>query len=208
MAALEIRDPEHPDHEAARASLIRKLDLLVLPNRATNVLSRSFAVYYNQTSTTTQVMEVVPHWEEVAIEGVDILFNDFQASLFRVCDSFVLQVVGPVLSTGQGFPTAKPRARSHIGNLDPSGSYRPDSPWFGSPPSKFSTLNLTISSVSFPTHRHTTRFNRIANLSSHQQYNTLLRCSHFTAYQIIVRTAGNQSKARFWSIRLNRRGLG
>ncbi|KAA1097483.1 hypothetical protein PGT21_008460 [Puccinia graminis f. sp. tritici] len=31
MAALEICDPEHPDHEAARASLIRKVDLHVLP---------------------------------------------------------------------------------------------------------------------------------------------------------------------------------
>ncbi|KAI9610039.1 hypothetical protein H4Q26_007033 [Puccinia striiformis f. sp. tritici PST-130] len=31
MATLKICDPDHPDHEAARASLIRKVDWHVLP---------------------------------------------------------------------------------------------------------------------------------------------------------------------------------
>ncbi|PLW17343.1 hypothetical protein PCASD_18493 [Puccinia coronata f. sp. avenae] len=31
MTALHICDPEHPDHEAARASLVRKIDYHVLP---------------------------------------------------------------------------------------------------------------------------------------------------------------------------------
>ncbi|KNZ55880.1 uncharacterized protein VP01_2556g3 [Puccinia sorghi] len=36
MTALDICDPEHPDHETARASLVRKIDWHVLPGKCPN----------------------------------------------------------------------------------------------------------------------------------------------------------------------------